>query len=57
MRPNLVASNPLWITNSHSLIVINFYQDFVESIHSDLLQGQMERELSYRTNIVGNSAV
>ncbi len=34
-RHELLALNPLWITNNQRTIVINFHQDFENSMHAD----------------------
>ncbi len=38
MRPELLAQNPLGITNNQHTIVVNFHQDFEASSHSNFLQ-------------------
>jgi hypothetical protein len=39
-RPELLALDPLWITNNQYSIVINIYQDSVARTHSNALYGQ-----------------
>jgi hypothetical protein len=49
-RPNLLALNPLWITNNLLIIVINFHQDFATSTHSDFFPVDTDRGLFHWLN-------
>ncbi len=42
MGPERLANEPLWMANNQHTIVINFHQDFVASMHSNIFQGQMD---------------
>ncbi len=52
MRPKLLAKNPLWITNNHPTIVVNFHQDFMARTQSVFSQGQMVMVQSICPNIL-----
>jgi hypothetical protein len=49
IRPELLAQNPLGITNNRQNI-FHFSQDFVANTHSDFFKGQTERGLFYLPN-------
>ncbi len=37
MMPELLALNPLWITNNRHTIIVNFCQDFVASMQGQIV--------------------
>jgi hypothetical protein len=55
VRLELLAYNPLCITNNQRTLVINFHQDFMVSMLNSLFQGQADWGLTYWPNHTGKT--
>ncbi len=51
IRPELLAKNPLWITDNQRIIFINIHQDFLASNLRNLFHEQTVRSLIYRPSL------